>query len=154
MKRPFGINSSEWKTFWKCFYYAMDFEVALFAAVKTTRTETGFGIFFNRQKTGQNLGGRVWGLSLYPRARVWGVLNTWAAAGNAAKTRGSAISEGRSPRKEDIAKPNENTRTTPDCGAGGKGQVRRARCSRTAHRKFRGRRGRRTDSTRRHRRGK
>ena len=80
--------------FWNCFSYSMAFEVALLVAFKTTRN--GFRKILpqteDRGKFGSGLG------SQFILALGFGVLNKLAAA-DAAKTRGSAISEGRSPRE-------------------------------------------------------
>ena len=74
----------------------MAFEVALFVIFKTTRNEFRNNFATDRRR------GKMWigyGVSTLILALGFGVLNQWAAAGNAAKTRGSAISEGRSPRE-------------------------------------------------------
>ena len=72
--------------------------MALLVAFKTTRNEfRSFGIILPQTEDRAKCGW-VWILNLDLALGI-GVLNKLAAAGNAAKTRGSAISEGRSPRE-------------------------------------------------------
>ena len=77
-------------------------EVALCVTFKTKRDEFRNSFATDRRP------GKFWvgfEVSTLILALGFGVLNKWVAAENAAKTRGSAISEGGVRGKEDIAKP-------------------------------------------------